>query len=217
MCGRFTALTWDEVERVIREMEFQSPIIAEPDWPARHVTPEHDAFPGATAPVILHGEDGLLRSAELNWGFDLGTSLGLAFNTRLETASSSDFWRDSFENRRCIVPALRFYEPHATEMAQSPETGRRIKQQYAFQSAHPDASNPHVLLMAGIWAGDRFSIMTTKPNAVVSPIHDRMPLLLTSENACNWLRFQPAVPQRIELRSKPLYSAAPGQTQLSFK
>ena len=42
-------------------------------------------------------------------------------------------------------------------------------------------------LLAAVREGDRFSIVTTRPNASVSPVHDRMPLVLGSGESSVWL------------------------------
>ena len=56
MCRRFTVVTWDEVAEVVRELQADSPVNVQPDWPARPMTgkaataqvePGEDAFPGA--------------------------------------------------------------------------------------------------------------------------------------------------------------------------
>ena len=48
-----------------------------------------------------------------------------------------------------------------------------------------------ILYMAGIWQpsdkGNQFTILTTAPNASVSPVHDRMPLVLTSDEIRPWI------------------------------
>lgn len=82
-----------------------------------------------------------------------------------------------------------------------PRTGRTVKRQYAFAS--PDGTP---LLLAGIY--DRplvddgaetkqaepphFSIVTTAPTDGISPIHDRMPLVLDPAESRAWLEGAPA-------------------------
>ena len=44
-----------------------------------------------------------------------------------------------------------------------------------------------VFLLAGICENDRFSVMTTEPNASVSPTHSRMPLVLAPGESATWL------------------------------
>ncbi len=42
-------------------------------------------------------------------------------------------------------------------------------------------------LLAAVHEGDRFSIVTTRPNASVAPVHDRMPLMLGPGESSVWL------------------------------
>lgn len=152
-----------------------------------------------------------------------GSARGPIFNTRIETAASSPFWRDSFAGRRCIVPVAAFFEPHRNEMALG-AGGRRVKQSYRFADAGGAA-----LLLAGIWKGDRFSILTCEPDEAASPVHDRMPVALSPEAARSWLfgtqspngaanidRLGDAAPCGIALEARPVYPAAPETGQLSL-
>jgi len=133
-------------------------------------------------------------------------------NARLETAARLPSFRDAYRGRRCVVPADGFYEWRH-------EGGRRGE---PFWYHHADGS---LLLMAGLYqdgdpqsvpkpprdelrsaepssahaitAADRpaFTILTMAANDVVSPAHDRMPVVLSPEAARAWLedpRFDPA-------------------------
>ena len=62
-----------------------------------------------------------------------------------------------------------------------------MKRQYEFSSA---SGSP--LLIASVRQDDRLSIVTTEPNAAVSPIHERMPLVLRFEEVGQWLSGSPA-------------------------
>jgi putative SOS response-associated peptidase YedK len=104
-------------------------------------------------------------------------------NARVETAAEKPAFRDSFAARRCIIPAEGFYEWEPKDRGKLPH--------YFFD---PDR---HPLALAGLWSswkdpisGDRLrtcTILTTEPNDVVRPIHDRMPLILPSTAWDLWL------------------------------
>lgn len=209
MCGKFTALTWDEALQVTRNIEMNTPVNIEPDWPAR----QSFAFPKSKAVIIVAGGHTSFAPQELIWGFTMPNTSQVAFNTRIENADTSSFWHESFIRRRCIVPAFAFYEPHRSEMALGP-SGKQIKQAYRFVCEH---NLP--LLMAGIWQDDRFSLMTTKPNSFVSPVHDRMPIVFTTTEAKRWLQGgdidSSFVPSQ-KLASQPVYPDTPEQSQLAL-
>ncbi len=150
------------------------------------------AYPGSVVPVIVPAFDtsasaapalalGSLEARTLTWGYEADWKKALLFNTRLDGAQKP-IWRDSIAHRRCLIPALSFFESHATETVPSPRTGKPVKRPYEF--ALPD-SEP--FLIGGIWQGGRFSMVTTDPNAAVAPVHDRMPLVLRPHEVPLWL------------------------------
>ncbi len=74
-------------------------------------------------------------------------------------------FRDSVEHRRIVIPAAWFYE-----------WNRKKEKNIFYRKEQP------VLFMAGIYkryqGEERFVILTTKANASMEPVHDRMPLIL---------------------------------------
>ena len=91
-------------------------------------------------------------------------------------------WAKAIAEGRCLVPVRAFYEGHMTEKVESERTGRPVRRQYLFRL--PGA---RAFLLAAVREGDRFSIVTTRPNASVSPVHDRMPLVLGHGESGVWL------------------------------
>ena len=189
MCGRFEVLGWDEVAEVVRVLEAVSPVNVMPDWPARLVgvagAVPTDAVPGSAVDVVVADSRGMLSTSCLTWGFAAEWSQRPVYNTRLEKAMGPNpgMWAGPISRGRCVVPARGFFETHATETVRSPKTGRTIKRRYRF-----GAENEVPLLLAGVRDETRFSVVTTSPNAVVSPVHDRMPLVLSPQEAVGWLR-----------------------------
>lgn len=179
MCGRFVMLTYDEVVGVIRSIQMETPYIIEPDWPARRPS----AYPGSIVPVITD-DNGDLTPQDLKWGFEVEWRKGLVFNTRIESALGTNpgMWKRAIEDGRCVVATGGFFEPHATETTRSPRTGKEIKRQYFFE-----APGDHPTLLAAVKNDDAFSIVTTEPNQWVSPVHQRMPMVLGQEDIPAWL------------------------------
>lgn len=115
-------------------------------------------------------------------------------NARAETVEDSPAFRTSFAKRRMIVPAAAFYEWFRAD-------GRRLP--FAVRRRDGDP-----LALAGVWAVWRdpdtaervytCSILTTVPNDVVSPIHNRMPLILDPTDWDLWLSDEAP---RADLRS----------------
>jgi putative SOS response-associated peptidase YedK len=155
-------------------------------------------FPGQVAPVVRLAADGERELVTMSWGFVLlleGKAPLRVSNVRDDKIRSSNFWRPSFEERRCLVPASSFCEPKGVKPA--------IWHWFALRGGHPRT----LFAFAGIWrnwtgpirkdgpnvAIETYSILTTKPNSLVSKInHDRMPVLLTrKEEFEQWLKGTP--------------------------
>ena len=103
-------------------------------------------------------------------------------NARSETASTKSAFRDALKSRRCLIPADGFYEW---------KRNGKTRQAYCFE-----VDEGKLFAFAGIW--DRWkdpsgqwvkscSILTTTPNAAISPVHDRMPVILDPDSHDLWL------------------------------
>lgn len=183
MCGRMVILTYDEAADVVRSMRRGEVLNPFPDWPA--IPPRKDAYPQSWVPIAIPSAGTLdtLEVEELNWGYPVEWRSGPIFNTRLESIEQGvGMWAESAERRRCLVPVVKFYERHATETARSRKTGRLVKRQYEFQLV-----DEPIMWIAGVYENDHFSLVTTKPNDAVAPIHNRMPLVLARQELARWL------------------------------
>lgn len=150
--------------------------------------PLRDARPGSQVPLFVPDGASGFRVATLEWGFPLDGRPHAVFNTRIESAleqlrrSRRGMWAKAIAEGRCLVPVRAFYESHATEKAISEKTGRPVRRQYRFRM--PGA---RAFLLAAVQQDGRFSIVTTEPNTIVAPIHDRMPLVLGPGESSVWL------------------------------
>lgn len=176
MCGRF-ALKAPKSELVTR---FH---LDECD----EVVPHYNIPPGTDIPVIRQSPEGRRVLNLLHWGlvphWSKDLSIGAKLNNaRAESVAEKPSFRDAFKRRRCLVPASGFYEWKAEG---------KIKQPYyiSLKSGEPMA-------MGGIWepwkAPDgsilrTVCIITTTPNEVMAPIHDRMPVIIEPDNWQAWL------------------------------
>lgn len=184
MCVRMCPLTAEEAQAVLDAR-------ATPGTHAiRYVDrpdPTLDARPGSLVPVYIP-KDGGLAVAQLTWGFELNGKPNAVFNTRIESAleqlrpNGRGMWTKAIAEGRCLVPIRAFYESHATEKVTSEKTGRPVKRQYLFRL--PGA---RAFLLAAAHEGDRFSVVTTAPNASVALVHNRMPLVLGPGESGAWL------------------------------
>jgi putative SOS response-associated peptidase YedK len=129
--------------------------------------------------------DGDRRLAAARWGFrpfwadDARRASQSWINARAETAWDSPVFGRSLRRRRCIVPADAFYEWDRTASPRQP---------YAIGPA----GDGKMLALAGIWSAARdqpptAAILTTAPNALLAPLHDRMPVILDRDSFEVWL------------------------------
>lgn len=119
----------------------------------------------------------------------------LVANARAETIRARPAFRDAVRHRRCLVPADGFFEWRREGEARFPQLFRR-------RDAAP-------FFFAGLWRPETavtppsFVIVTTQPNALVAPVHDRMPVLLDDAGSREWLGDTPLPPERIEALCAP--------------
>jgi len=177
------------IEEIVQEIQRQNLARDLADWPAI-VQPAPDpktmvsAFPKSQMPIILPDEEARLTTRVMTWGYDVSWSKQVVFNTRFDTATKPgrNMWAESLAERRCVVPTYGFFEPHKSETFINPRSNKINKQQYFFTS--PSSA---LLFIAGVFEGDRFSLMTTEPNATMFPIHNRMPVVLEPGELDTWL------------------------------
>lgn len=219
MCHRFTMLTHDETQDVVRALSYGTAPVWEPDWPV--CAPRVDAFPGSCVGIIVPTASGGVEAVEATWGFTAPWAKRPVFNTRIETALSSEggMWSRAIAQGRCIVPAARFFETQNQPDASDGVAKKRRRSLYSF--GMPDDAP---VLLAGVQQDGCFSVVTTQPNASVVPVHDRMPLVLSWHEAWRWLgdgfasladRGAIVLESRFEQQSEPRSSAlADGQMSL---
>ncbi len=177
MCGRFT-LTVDADELSER---FGLPAVV-PDY-----RPRYNVAPSQMVPVILE-EQGEKRLVLMKWGLvprwakdhAIGSRL---INARRETASQKPAFRESWQKRRCIVPADGYYEWMKTGRGKQP--------------VRVVLKSGGLFGLAGLWDSwhdehgqvlETFTILTTEPAGCVRHIHNRMPFILRPADESVWLQ-----------------------------
>lgn len=203
MCGRFT-LTDPNPRRLASRFGLD-PAFEIDERPRFNIAP--------TGPVIAirRRESAQNEAGRLRWGLLPGawaTKSGQRplINARAETVASQPAFRESFEQRRCLIPADGFYEWRRDESGKRP-----------IWFSPPDGE---LFAFAGIWselkqgegeAVTSCALLTCEPNGTVRPIHDRMPVVLHPAAEAAWLEpdadpaelleiLRPAPEERLELR-----------------
>ena len=188
MCGRFTQ------ERPTSDLAeiFAAEDLADAPGGRFNVAPTDEA-----AVVVQRDERRAIKA--YRWGLiphwaDSAKIGNRMFNARAETLTTSPAFRDAFRRRRCLVPVDSFFEWRRDGTVRQP-----------FRIVRTDA---RPLALAGLWSGWQdpetdevrrtFTIVTTTPNDLMRPIHDRMPVVLAEEAWDRWL--DPALPDPGELQ-----------------
>lgn len=138
------------------------------------LVPRFNVAPTQLLPVLLHDH----TVATMKWGLvpTWSTTGKGVINARAEGLFDKPMFRTAARKRRCLVPADGFYEWRKSPSGKQPLLIRR-----------PDRKP---FLMAGVWEPGEpptFAIVTTAANAVVAPVHDRMPVILDAAQVEPWL------------------------------
>jgi len=176
MCGRFVLK--DNIKTLSKNFDFDQDddVLFEP---------KYNITPGQNAPIIIKEET--RKCAIMRWGLVPSWSndplIGFQMiNARSETVAQKPSFKNSLRKRRCIVPSNGFYE--WKKLDNKTKTPYYIKMK-----------NNKPFGFAGLWDTwnkdganlTTFTIITTSPNELIKPIHDRMPVILKKEDEDLWL------------------------------
>ncbi|SRR6266436_687966 len=173
MCGRYTLRSADRIRIKLAgadQLELDD------------IVPRFNIAPGQMVLAILNLEQQTFARMLL-WGLvPSWTKESKGFiNARAETLAQKPSFYESFQRRRCLIPADGFYEWKRTG---------RARQAFFIQ-----LKDEAPFVFAGIW--DEWkkdgvliascAIVTTTANELLEPIHDRMPVILPEESYRLWL------------------------------
>ena len=191
MCGRFT-LTDPNPRKLASRFDLDGSFEID-ERPRFNIAP--------TDPVIAvrRNESASNEAGRLRWGLLPGqwatkTGQRPLINARVETVADQPAFRESFRERRCLIPADGFYE-----WRRDPEGKRPI------WFSPPEHDH---FAFAGIWASLRrgdddvvasCALITCPPNETVRPVHDRMPVVLDPAAEGAWLDPAASVDDLLDL------------------
>jgi putative SOS response-associated peptidase YedK len=174
MCGRFTLRRPQRLKDRLDQFQLE------------HLIPRFNIAP--TQPILTirkldHNPD----ASMLVWGLIPSWSAEPkgSINARSETLEEKPTFSESFQRRRCLIPADGFYEWRRAG---------KSRQAFYFQM-----SDEGPFAFAGLWdswtprggAKDQSvtscAIITTNANELLAPVHDRMPVILPREDYELWL------------------------------
>lgn len=189
---RETNTRWEH-DIVCGRYAFYSPHEAVRQWfpyrGAPNLQPRYNIAPTQTAAVIRADAEGWTVD-QLRWGLTpfwakevkIGATM---INARAETVMQKPGFRNAFGRQHCLVLADGYYEWR--------DEGGERKQPYYYFSM----KDGRPFVFAGLWERndkatgepiESFTIITTTPNELQAPIHDRMPVILSAAAAVRWLQ-----------------------------
>ena len=177
MCGRYTLIT--NIDRIAEAFGVAPTLEAQPRY---NIAPTQD--------IVTIVNNGNPHLSLLRWGlipaWAKDESIGSRMiNARAETLAEKPSFRNLLRSRRCLAVADGFYEWQG-------EGKNKTPMYITLQDGQPFA-------FAGLW--DRWkdpdgqeihscTIITTEPNELMAPIHNRMPAILRPKAYEDWLNPQ---------------------------
>ncbi len=176
MCGRFA------LSKSREELQSEFPDI---DVPAQYA-PRYNIAPSQPVAAIANIK-GVATLTHFLWGLVPSWSKGpnskySMINARAETITEKPSFKNAFKRRRCLIPTNGFYE------------WQRIGKQK--QPMFIGLNSERCFTMGGIWetwtgeGGEQLNsvaIVTTAPNELMAPIHNRMPVIVAPRDRDTWL------------------------------
>jgi putative SOS response-associated peptidase YedK len=176
MCGRFALVT----EKHILELLFQLEI-REDFQPRFNIAPSQKVMACRLSPL-----QGNRELASFRWGlvpyWCADESMGSRMiNARSETVTEKPSFKYAFNKRRLLIPASGFFEWK--------KEGGVSQPYYIYRK------DEKIFSMAGLWERwekgktplETCTILTTNPNSLVAPYHDRMPVIIDPRHYEVWL------------------------------
>jgi putative SOS response-associated peptidase YedK len=195
MCGRYSQSQSAEI--IAKAFQVDS-------VPA--LKPRYNIAPTQSVPTVLQTSASTNRQFKmLHWGLipswakDPKMGAGL-INARAETVNEKPAFRSAFRQRRCLVLADGFYEWQQQE-------DKKQKQPFYFR-----LSDGQPFAFAGLWEhwkgadGEEIescTLLTTEPNELMQPIHNRMPVILDPKDYDLWLDSEVKKPELLQPLLRP--------------
>ncbi len=172
MCGRFELKTkFDNLPKILKT---DYPCELDSKYETQNLIRPSD-------PILVIKNDGKIKTTLMSWGFippwakdPFNKIIPKPFNARLETIGEKNLFSGSWKYKRCLIPATGFFEKKY-----------RIRKE-----------NYETFWLGGIWNkwlspdGNELEsccILTTEPNQLIKPLHNRMPVIVPNGYEEEWI------------------------------
>ena len=195
MCGRYGRRA--DKQRIAEWMQTHDTNV----FDETYLAPSYNIAPTDIQPIVRLNREGHRELAVMRWGlvpyWAKDSKIGFStINAKAETVATSPTFREAWKRRRCLVPAEWFYEWKKID--------EKTKQPYAI-----GLKDGSLFAFAGLWEtwNDKttneklrtYSIITTDPNELMEPIHDRMPVILARKDYERWMADSDAAHLPVDL------------------
>lgn len=193
MCGRYTIKDPVALAAQIAHLTGE---------PIEIVAARYNITPSQLNPVVRPRPAGKPAAVIMRWGLTPPWSKGdkpaaAHANARAEDMFSRATFKQAVQKRRCAVAADGFYEWRKAE------DNRRLPHHFCLKGSQP-------FFFAGLFEDGTeaepatYALLTTGANALMRPIHDRMPVMLTAETLERWLTGGPLAENEARAICAPL-------------
>ena len=171
MCGRFVLLT--DLSVITESFDIQEC--------ACECKTGKNISPGQLVTAVIHDEKN--RLANFRWGLipswakdpSIGSKM---FNARAETVSEKPSFKNAFKKSRCLIVADGFYEWQKCGKVKKPfYFSLKSGKPFGFAGLYESWRSPDYQQI------NTCTIITTDSNELIMPVHDRMPVILSKDNA----------------------------------
>ena len=187
MCGRYGRR--GDKQRVAEWMQAHNTGVFD-EFDDSYLAPSYNVAPQSMQPVVrLNTETGVRELTVMRWGLvpfwsKDGKASFSTINAKSETVATSPAFREAWKTRRCLVPADCFFEWQKMD--------EKKKQPYAIAM-----KGDGMFAFAGLWEKWKdkttghvlrtYAILTTDPNELMRPIHNRMPVIIPPKEYERWM------------------------------
>ncbi|OQK17565.1 hypothetical protein AU255_06755 [Methyloprofundus sedimenti] len=169
-----------------------------------HYETSYNIPPGQKILSVVKLDDGSYKAVNLHWGLiphwakERKISNHM-INARAETLTEKPAFKVAYKQRRCLIPATGFYEWQQLQEG---------KQAYCISR-----KDGQLIALAGLWEYWEHdtetvyscSIITRPANALIKPIHQRMPVIIANEHHKDWLDKQASLETTEQLLASDAY------------
>jgi putative SOS response-associated peptidase YedK len=175
MCGRF--VLYSSLDDIVRAFDVQ--LVRAQCYPRYNIAPTQTV-------MVVRQEgnvnvlDGMLWGLIPNWAKEPPSREGI-INARAETLAQKPSFRRPFVSQRCLIVADGFYEWRKSNHKRDPFFFYLKRRPFGFAGIYDVWHSPKGEVVHSC------SIITTRANELIQPLHDRMPVILTKEAEALWL------------------------------